>query len=222
MTQAALPNEIEGIRYSICRPAEVAELVGVLARSFSRHDPPAVALGLTQDDFKTFLTFLTATAGEDGLTILARDVASGEMAGALLTEDAGAPAPLDMDAVSPRFAPIYALFGELDGAMGDGEPIESGSTLHLFMLGVDERFARRGIAQRLVKACLANGNLLGYQTAITEATNRTSQHIFAKTGFVTRSEASYADFRHDGVATFASIADQGGIKSMVRPVIMGS
>jgi ribosomal protein S18 acetylase RimI-like enzyme len=216
MTHDELPFEISGIRYAICRPDEVAEMVRVLAATFARHDPPALAVGLTPEDFETFLTTASATAGDDGLTVVARDVASGSMAGALLNEDAGRAAELDLDAISPRFGPIFDLFGEIEGRIGDAGPIEPGTTLHLFMLGVDERFAGRGIAQRLVEASLANGAALVYRTAVTEATNLVSQHIFAKLGFVTRAQASYGDYRRDGSATFASIADQGGIMSMVR------
>ena len=219
MTPSDLPIELEGIRYSICRPDEVAEMVRVLAATFSRHDPPAVAVGLSEQDFVTYLTIASATAGESRLTIIARDLASGRMAGALLTEDVAAPAVVALDEVSPRFGPIYDLFGELESAMHDVEPIGGGSTLHLYMLGVDEGFARRGIAQQLVEACLANGATLGYRTAVTEATNRVSQHIFAKLDFVARAEAPYASYRRDGVATFASIAEHGGIKSMLRPLV---
>lgn len=215
-TARELPFEIEGIRYSVCQPTEVPEVIAVLARSFSRHDPPAVALGLTEDDFRAYLAFVTAKAGKDRLTIVARDVATTEMAGAVSTEDAGAPIQLDLDTLSPRFGPIYELFGELDAVIGDTEPIEPGTTLHVFMLGVDERFAGRGIAQQLVEASLANAVTLGYRTAVSEATNLVSQHIFAKLGFVTRAKASYRDYRRDGRATFASIADQGGVMSMIR------
>jgi ribosomal protein S18 acetylase RimI-like enzyme len=173
-TAVELPFEIERIRYSVCQPTEVPEVIAVLARSFSRHDPPAVVLGFTEDDFQTYLAFVTASAGKDRLTIVTRDVASTEMAGAVSTEDAGAPVELDLDTLSPRFGPIYELFGELEAAIGGTKRIEPGTTVHVFMLGVDERFAGRGIAKRLVEVCLANGAALGYRTAVTEATNRTS------------------------------------------------
>jgi ribosomal protein S18 acetylase RimI-like enzyme len=221
MTHRELPFEIEGVRYSICRPAEIPELARLIARSFSRHDPPAVVLGLTEADFEPYLATVTPTTGVAGLTVVARETASHEMAGALLAEDAYTPAQVDLAAVSPRFAPIYDLFGELEVAIGDTAPIEPGATLHVFMLGVDERFTRRGIAQHLVEACLANGAALGYRTAVTEATNRVSQHIFAKLGFVMRAEASYGEFRRDGVATFAAIEEHGGVMSMIRSISPG-
>jgi ribosomal protein S18 acetylase RimI-like enzyme len=216
MTTWELPFEGSGIRYSICRPDEVAVMVRVLAETFARHDPPAVALGLTPAEFETFLTIVSATAGDDKLTVVARDVATGAMAGAVLNEDAGRPAVVEAGAISERFGPIFDLFDEIEGQIEDAGPIEPGTTLHVFMLGVDERFAGRGIAQQLVEASLANAAILGYQTATTEATNLVSQHIFAKLGFVTRAQASYGRYRRDGHATFSSIAHQGGVMSMIR------
>ena len=193
-------------------------MIGLLAGTFARRDPPAVVLGITRDDFDAYLSIICANAGDDGLSIVARDLDSGVMAGALLAEDAARPAQIDLATLSPRFEPIYDLFGELEAEIDDVEPIDPGTTLHLFMLGVDERFAGRGIAQRLVETCLANGGVLGYRFAVTEATNRTSQHIFSKLGFVTRAEAGYAEYRRDGVATFAPISEHGGIKSMTRSI----
>ena len=216
MTSTALPFEHSGIRYSICRRDDLAEMVFVLAETFAQRDPPAVALGLTPQEFEPFLTIVTARAGDDGLTVVARDLSSGSIAGALLNEDADRPAELDLAAVSPRFGPIYDLFGELEERVGGAGPIEPGTTLHVFMLGVDQRFAGRGIAQRLVGASIANAVALGYRTAVSEATNLVSQHIFSKLGFVTRAQVSYGDYRRDGRATFASIADQGAVMSMIR------
>ena len=46
--------------------------------------------------------------------------------------------------------------------------------------------------------------------AVTEATNKVSQHIFRKLGFVERVRRSYQTHRFDGRAVFASIAEHGG------------
>jgi hypothetical protein len=46
--------------------------------------------------------------------------------------------------------------------------------------------------------------------AVTEATNKASQHIFRKLGFVERVWRSYRDYRIDGQAVFASIVEHGG------------
>jgi len=66
------------------------------------------------------------------------------------------------------------------------------------------------LSQQLVVACLEHGNRRGYRLAVTEATNKISQHIFRKQGFVERAKRSYAAHPFDGQHIFASIAEHGG------------
>jgi ribosomal protein S18 acetylase RimI-like enzyme len=85
-----------------------------------------------------------------------------------------------------------------------------GESMHLFLLGVAREFSGRGVAQHLIAECLANGARRGFRLAVTEATNKTSQHVFRKQGFGERVHRSYKDHRFEGQAVFGSIADQGG------------
>lgn len=188
----------------------------MLGETFSRSDPPAVAVGLTPSEFQAFVALVAAPETTRGLTIVARDPGSGVLAGAMLTEDAASPLPDGMAALSEKFDPIFDLFGLLDAQIMEPHISKPGAALHLFLLGVDARFGGRGIAQRLVQEALANGAAKGYRTAIVEATNRTSQHIFGKLGFTTRAQTSYADYRRDDVAVFAAITEHGGPMSMIR------
>ena len=192
----------------------------LLAETFAQHDPPAVAVGLTSDEFEAFVNVVSQSAGTDRLTIIARDIASGAMAGALLTEDAASPSAEGIDRLSTKLDPIFDLLGQLDEKVRDERPAIPGASLHLFLLGTAQLFEGRGIAQQLVTACLANGAAMRYRTAVTEATNRVSQHIFAKLGFVARAQSSYAEYRRDGIPVFASIAEQGGPMAMIRDIAM--
>jgi hypothetical protein len=86
----------------------------------------------------------------------------------------------------------------------------SGQYLHLFLLGVAEQFTRRGIGQHLVAACLRSGAAKGCPSAVTEATNPVSQHIFGELGFKRQAERSYGEYRFGESAVFASISEHGG------------
>jgi ribosomal protein S18 acetylase RimI-like enzyme len=94
--------------------------------------------------------------------------------------------------------------------------VRPGDSLHLFLLGVADRVAGRGVGQQLVAACLENGARRGYRLAVTEATNKVSQRIFRKQGFVERAQRSYRAHRFGGRAAFASIAEHGGPILMER------
>ncbi len=204
------------IRFSVCTASDVDELARLLGDAFAHRDPPAVAVGLTPSEFEAFVHLLGPRAGADGLTIVARSAGTGELIGALLTEDLAAGPPAGMDRLTRKLDPIFDILGELDADYRAGQTIRAGEVLHLALLGVDRRFAGRGLGHQLVAACLANGAARQYRRAVTEATNPTSQHIFRKQGFVERVRRSYRDHRFARQAPFASIAGCGGPILMER------
>jgi ribosomal protein S18 acetylase RimI-like enzyme len=198
------------IGYTIFTADNAGAMARLLAETFCRRDPPAVAAGLTAPDFEAFVQLLCPKAAAERLTILARDAATGELLGALLVEDSASAMPNGIDTLSSKFDPIFDILGELDAGYRAGRTPHPGESIHLFLLGVSETAAGRGVAQGLVTACLEHGARRGYRLAVAEATNTVSQHIFRKLGFTERVRASYADHRFEGRAVFASIAGQGG------------
>jgi ribosomal protein S18 acetylase RimI-like enzyme len=132
------------------------------------------------------------------------------MMGVLLAEDSASAFPDGVERLSPKFAPIFDILGELDAEYRRGRLQLPGESLHLFLLGVAQPFTRQGVAQGLVERCVAAGGRRGYRKAVTEATNPVSQHIFRKLGFVDRAKRLYADHRYDGAPVFSSIANHGG------------
>ena len=212
------PQVISGIEYTICTPEDTHEMARLLSESFTRHDPPAVAVGLTPEEFEEFVSLWSPAAGTQGLTIVARDVATRRLAGALLTDDAASPPPSGLDGISTKFDPILDLLDQIDTEYRTDRVIELGQYLHLLLLGVAEPFMRRKIGQHLVSVCTTNGADRGYTTAVTEATNPVSQHIFRQLGFQTRTRRSSRDSRLDGSPTFASISDHGGPMTMDRTI----
>jgi ribosomal protein S18 acetylase RimI-like enzyme len=188
----------------------------LLGDVFADRDPPAVAVGLTPSEFEAFVRLFCPKAAAEGLTIIARSAETGQMCGALLTEDSASALPDGIEQLNSKFDPIFDLLGQLDGEYRGGKTVRLGESIHLFLLGVAQRFAGMGVAKQLVAECLAHGAQKGYRLAVTEATNKTSQHIFRKLGFVDQVQRSYGDHRFNGQAVFASIAEQGGPILMVK------
>lgn len=207
-----------GDSFHTYRPSDADEMTALLAEAFTHRDPPAVAVGLTPPEFESFVRLLCPKAADEGHTIVARSSATGEMIGALLTEDAASAPAAGMDRLGAKFDAIFDILGQLDADYRAGRTVLPGECLHLFLLGVAPQFTGRGVAQGLVAACLAQGAGKNYRTAITEATNKTSQHVFRKLGFVERARRSYQDHRFNGRACFETIADQGGPILMEKPI----
>jgi ribosomal protein S18 acetylase RimI-like enzyme len=198
------------INYSLYTATDADAMSRLLGEVFAEGDPPAVAVGLTSGEFETFVRLYGPKAEAEGLTVVARSAASGEMVGALLAEDSGSEPPAGFEQLSPKFNPIFDILGQLDAEYSGGRARQRGESVHLFLLGVARGHAGRGIAQQLVAECVANGRRKGYRLAVTEATNKTSQHVFRKQGFIERVRRSYKDHQFEGRGFFASIADQGG------------
>lgn len=198
------------IEYGAYTASDADAMAALLGEVFSRRDLPAYAVGLSASEFEAFVRPFLPQAAADGLTVVARLADTGEMVGALLTEDCASAMPAGMDRLSPKYDPIYDILGQLGNEYWASRPACPGESLHLFLLGVAERVAGNGVAQGLVEACLKHGTNRGFRRAVTEATNKVSQHIFRKLGFAERVRRSYADHRFDGRTVFASIADHGG------------
>jgi ribosomal protein S18 acetylase RimI-like enzyme len=194
-----------GIVFGVAEGSDLQDITRLLGAVFSQYDPPAVATGVTPGEFEDFVRLLCPAVPAAALTIVGRSAETGELAGALLTEDSASPPPSGIDRLSKKFDPIFDILGQLDTDYRQGKPVATGESLHLFLLGVAETFGGRGVAQQLVTSCLANGLRRGYRTAVTEATNSVSQHIFRKQGFVDRVQRSYRDHRYEGRAFFAAI-----------------
>lgn len=198
------------IEYSVYTADDEDELSVLFGNVFSRRDPPAYAVGLTAAEFEAFVRLLVPKAEGEGLTRVARNAETGEMIGALLNEDCAAAMPDGLDELSPKFDPVFDILVPMsEEYWGDRQP-QQGEALHMFLLGVAESAAGCGVAQRLVADSLALGSSKGYRKAVTEATNKTSQHIFRKLGFEERVRRSYASHHFEGQSLFASIAEQGG------------
>jgi GNAT superfamily N-acetyltransferase len=198
------------VNYGLFTAPETDEMSRLLGEVFAHRDPPAVAVGLTASEFEAFVRLFCPKADAERLTVVARSAETGEMIGALLAEDSAAVPPDALDQVNAKFNPIFDILGQLDAEYREGRTVRPGESIHLFLLGVSHAFAGKGVARRLVAESLSNADRRGYRVAVTEATNRTSQHVFRKQGFVERVRRSYSDHRFEGQAFFDSIAEEGG------------
>ena len=198
------------INYSLYAATDADEMSRLLGDVFAERDPPAVAVGLTAREFEAFVRLYGPKAEAEGLTVVARSAATGELVGALLAEDSGTEPPVGLEHLSPKFNPIFDILGQLDAEYSGGRARPRGESVHLFLLGVARGYAGRGIAQQLVTECVGHSRRKGYRVAVTEATNTTSQHLFRKQGFVEKVRRSYRDHQFEGLAFFTSITDHVG------------
>ena len=80
-------TEPSNIEYGVLTALDAVDMTRMLAETFCRTDPLAVAAGLATRDFEQFVQLLCPKAVDQGLTVVAREKATGELVGALLGED---------------------------------------------------------------------------------------------------------------------------------------
>lgn len=97
------------LEYRIYRNADAEPVTALLADVFPRHDPLALAAGVSSGDFAAFVRTLLPQADHDGLTIVACVPATGEIVGVMLTHDAAAYVPLELSDLSEKFEPMRAF-----------------------------------------------------------------------------------------------------------------
>jgi hypothetical protein len=198
-------HELSGIQYGVAESSDLDEMAAFLGDVFSQEDPVARALGVTRAEFEDLVRVFVPRSVADGLTVLARRAATGEMVGALVAEDASSELPGGIEGLSPKFEPVFDLLGQIDAEYRQGQSVPPGSWLHLFLLGVPQTSGNRGVGYQLIAFCLENGARKGYRRAVGEATNSASQHILHKQGFVERVRRSFRDYRYQDEYVFASI-----------------
>jgi len=172
-----------GIEYGLPIASEAEALAGLLARVFSSRDPPAYAVGITAGEFEAFARLLCPKAVTDELTIVVRRADTHELVGVMLNEDCASPMPEGIERLSRKFDPILDILGQLSAEYWGDRPAGPGESIHLFLLGVAEEHSGKGMAQQLVAESLKFGAARGFRRAVTEATNKVSQHVFRKLGF---------------------------------------
>src|SRR6185369_15686075 len=95
----------------------------------------------------------------------------GTVAGVFICRDFKAPLPDDALDVFPWFAPVAAVLGAVDEAYEAQRPgLQLGDAVDLWMVGVDGRFARRGIASTLFRLAADLPRTKGFQRVMTECT----------------------------------------------------
>ncbi len=209
-------REEMGVRYALCQSGDIEEMAELLAVCFGRHEPMAIASGYTHRELVDFVKLFGPMAVAQQLTPVARDVASGEMVGAFLTEDFCSPAPDGFALLGEKFQPTLTMLAAMDDEYRKGRDVHPGGYLHLFMVGVGHAHGGRKIGQNLLAAALDNGVRRGYRMAVTEATGTVSQAIFRRAGFIERLTVRYKEYVYKGRRVFETIEGHIGTILMDR------
>jgi len=211
-----LTAEFNGILYGTPERTDFNEMASLLAISFSRDEPIAIAAGQTYKEIVAMIRLFQHQVLKESLSMTARNDKTGKLAGALLAIDFESPLPPGMVDVSPNFAPIGHLLDLLEEKYRKIRKMKPGQVLHLFMIGVDPESVRQGIGITLTELVLQQGFKAGYKYAIAEATNHKSEGILRNLGFVALATVRYDEYVYAGQRVFRTIEPDKGVVLMEK------
>lgn len=171
---------------------EIDAVVSVVASCFAHGEPMCSAAGLNEKNIEQLTRVYMDERVKDELVIVAENAQDGIIGGMLSGDFARTEHVFDSLALKPGFCDIFSFLDKAEEAfvrqVQAEIPIEDGSVLHLFMLGVLPQY--RGfydhhgvsIAGQLVQCALQHGSANNYKIAMTEATNPGSVAAMRKAG----------------------------------------
>jgi len=203
--------ESDDLAYAILDAKDLTQVADTVARGFTDgSEPTALALGLAPEDFKPLVEALLPKFLRDGLSIVARDRRTGEIAGVILNGEMELDFPVEMT----RFqwtAPVFALAGEMYGRYFQGGLPEPHESVHIFIIGVSSLYRGKGVGEKLLDLSLEHARSRAFRRAVVEATGLISQHIMRKAGFTNRVEIPYATFEYEGKRPFKNTGEHPSI-----------
>ena len=113
--------------------------------------------------------------------------------------------PQPPEGIDEKFEAIFSLLSELEENYRSRNSIKTGQVLHIFLLGVQERYRKRYIAKNSVIENLKLAKCNKFEIAIAEATAVGSQHLFRTLGFTEEFAIEYKSYKFQGKQILSSI-----------------
>lgn len=197
-----------GLTYHIAGQQHGEAMARLLAASFT-HEPMSRALGLTRTELHELVSRFIPECTANRLSVIAvAERSPDELAGVFINRDFTAPLPAGVPDDFPRFAPVFdALMSVDEQYEAQVADLEPGQAVDLWMVGVDGRFSRRGVARNLFRLSVHIARNQAFERCITECTGDFSQRAALDAGFQERACIVYRDFRFEGCPVFASIPE---------------
>jgi ribosomal protein S18 acetylase RimI-like enzyme len=174
-----------------------------ISEVFVENEPMTRHLRITLDEFLHFAHATYPEIAREGLSFVARDQQTGEIIGVRVSEDFAKPPPPEIEGLSDKFFPLFALLESLTQKFATQRSVKPGTYAHLFMVAVRGEYTNRGIAPIMNEIFLRHVIEKGFTHAVTEPTGRISQHVLIKKfGFNPLHRVNYDDFVFEGKRVF--------------------
>ncbi len=199
-------EEKKEISYEVLGTKDLEETIACMADVFPRAEPMTREVDITSDEFFPFAEIYCEKAIRERLSLVARDKATGNIIGFLISENLTSEPPSGIETINEKFLPIIKLLDCLDNNYKESLELNQRNILRLFMVGVDKHYEGLNLATTLIEENLKFAELKNYSRAIGEATSSVTQHILRdKLGFNEKFAIEYKSYTYKGEHVFRNM-----------------
>ncbi|MGD1701059.1 hypothetical protein [Dapis sp. BLCC M229] len=214
-------SEQNEIVYEILQEKDIEPTINCVVDVFPSAEPMSIALKITPSDFYPFAEIICQKAVAEGLSHIAKDPATSEVAGFIISEHLSNESEEEIHKNIPqKFEVVSQVLKELHEQYEMEKKLVNSKMFHLFLLGAREKYRGRKIANTLVENNLKVAAQAGFSKAIVEASGKISQHICRKYGFEDRVSIDYQNYEYKGIKVFEEIKEHQSCILMEKALIM--
>ncbi|NEO52629.1 MAG: hypothetical protein F6K54_05795 [Okeania sp. SIO3B5] len=196
------------IVYEILQEKDLEQTINCLVDVFPNSEPISRALKVTPSDFYPFAEMICQKAVVEGLSHIAKDSVTSEVAGFILSDSLSSEFYEEIKKNMPQTFEIFLqVLKELHQQYDLEKKLVNSKIFHVGLLGSREKYRGRKIGNKLVENNLKIATEAGFSKAIVEASGKVSQHICRKYGFEDRASLDYQTFEYKGVKVFEGIKE---------------
>jgi hypothetical protein len=169
------------------------------SQMFADHEPPSIALGITNDEFTEIFRDVMEKSVISGFSY-AHETDDGTSMVLNIPYDQFVEVEYN---VLSKIEPLFVLLGALRY-----KPTER--CLYVFSIASDGK----GLGSYILQHTILEARKNGFKSILADCTNSVSQHIFRKHGFLKREEITYGGFEHNGVRSFKNVINTKSVQRM--------
>ncbi len=145
-------SEKNGITYELLQEKDLEQTINCLVDVFTSAEPLTTAIKITASEFYPFAEIVCQKAVKDGLSHIAKDSATSQVVGVIISEDLSTESLEEIYKNLPqKFEIIFQLLKELHEQYEMKKKVVTGKLFHIFLLAVKEQYRNRKIGNNLFK-----------------------------------------------------------------------
>ena len=192
------------------RGSNVLHAAECVSTVFANREPLCAALSITREQMMSFCVPYFCHVMEHKLSLVASDVHTGKVVGAVIVEDPilNQKNPPDLASMDVVILPILEILETVSASFYKAGTHSVGSVAQILMIAVTDGYQNKGIIQELHKRLIEQLPGRGYTSLVTEPTGPISRHVFQKLGFEPYDSIVCSGFSFENRYPFANM-DQG-------------